>query len=75
MSFVAAKPFKTFWLCLPDGRTLPVDSPHCVNFSPDGRVLTIYVPSADETEVVDFAQIVSLRFSEGDEAVTGGPWA
>ena len=74
VDLVSAKPFKTFWLCLPDGRALQVDGFDCLNFSPDGRVLTLYVPVSDETEVVDIAQIVSLRFAEDDAVVADGSW-
>jgi len=74
-ALVSAKPFKPFWLCLPDGRALQVDGFECVNFSPDGKVLALYVPTSDETEVVDIAQIVSLRFAEGDEVPVAGTWS
>jgi hypothetical protein len=70
LELVAARPFRKFWIALADGRALAVDGFDCMNIAEDGRLLTLYLPDDDETEIIDVFSIVSLRFSERGSAVS-----
>ena len=65
-AFFRASPFRIFALHLADGRVLTVPSPECLTIGEDERSLFVFLPFTNETEVVDLALIVSIRFSEGE---------
>ena len=71
--FFRASPFRPFTLCLADGRSLFVPAADCITLGEDARVVFIYVPGADETELVDLALVVSIRFSETGGALAKQP--
>ncbi len=63
--FFHASPFQPFDLFLADGQSLPVGSVECMTLGNDERALFIFLPGSNETELIDLALVVSVRFSEG----------
>lgn len=67
-AFLRAAPFRAFFLHLADGRALSVPSAECLTIVEESRSLFVFIPGTNETELIDLALIVSIRFSEGDVA-------
>jgi hypothetical protein len=55
-----ARPFEPFVIYLADGRSLDVDHPELLGFTPSGRTFGVGMP--DETiEIVDLLLVTSLK--------------
>ena len=59
-----ATPFRPFFLCLADARSLVVQGSDCLSVAAGGRILVLYLPDSNATEIIDIDLIVSLRFGE-----------
>lgn len=59
-----ARPFRPFRLYLADGRNVSVVTSDVLTVSNDGRVFSVFDPDADEMELIDLLQVVSIRIPE-----------
>ena len=72
-NFFRASPFNPFILHLADGRSLAVSGADCITLGDDAQSLLVFLPGTDETELVDLALVVSIRFSETGGALAKQP--
>lgn len=59
-----AKPFRSFWLCLADGREVRVAHPEFIAMSPLGRDATVYSPRG-ELEIIDLLLVTGISYRRG----------